>query len=72
MVWGDLKQHGWQTINLYERSNLILEVEGGELGGTAVIEPESVMATLLTKKATFLSSVTIGWRRVGKVSIGVQ
>ena len=73
MVWGDLKQHGWQTINLYERSNLILEVEGGgNLVGTAVIEPESVMATPVDEEGHVLIFCDLldGDVSVGKVSIG--
>ena len=73
MVWGDLKQHGWQTINVYERSNLVLEVEGGgNVVGTAVIEPEVVMATPVDEEGHILIFCDLmdGDVSVGKVSIG--
>ena len=73
MTWGDLQRHGWGLLSMYEKSNLVLEVEGGgNVIGTAVVEPDLVMAQPVDDDGNVLLFCDLldGDVSVGKVSIG--
>eukprot|EP00605_Chrysophyceae_sp_TOSAG23-4_P000956 GSChrysophyteH1.ASY1.ANO1.1056.1 assembled CDS len=73
IVWGDLGNNGWEPTCVYERSPLILEVEGGnQVIGSVEFKPEVIMAQPVDEEGhmVIFADLMDGEVVVGKLSIG--